>query len=194
MEYTDEQLVALIKGSKEDAIKGLHYFFRNKDLRKNAVQRILRENDAQLADAEEAVQDSFGRFFNYVRKENFKLTGTLAGLFGTMSLKRFRDKRKLKTHNILPLNEEIKSTLVSEDDDLPDKYLKFEERTTYFDNLLNRKGLVSKNCKKLIREKYWEDKSVARQALYKCLLKLRNYFKESSEEFQVLKNYALSGK
>lgn len=202
MEYTDNELLAMIRGSEKEMNTALQILFGDGELSVAAVKQITQTFGAQLAEAQDAVQHAYGTFVVYVKKESFTLTGSLKGLFITISKKRWLAVKKSKSDNRSFNTDSIMESEQSKDytDDL---VLSLEKRQRIRRLLLTS---VKPECQKMIwyqaygtgfdgeelppsfKEEKW-----FRQRLEKCRKKVLKFLKNDPALFNEFKNYATGG-
>ncbi len=142
--YTDEQLIALLKGNDAEREIALHYIFVESGWRRIALQVILARGGA-LHEAEDAIQEAIIVLDEHVRLGNFKGAATLKNYFIGICRGRWqsnrRSVRRIKwTDTPMPLTQA--------DPDEPASLLLQSEQQDVVRNILAQ---MDERCRELLR-------------------------------------------
>ncbi|MDZ4706229.1 MAG: sigma-70 family RNA polymerase sigma factor [Saprospiraceae bacterium] len=141
--YTDEQLVALLKGAEPDREAALRFIFVESGWR-NLAFRAIRTMGGGVQDAEDAVQEAVIVLDDHVRGGKFQGTSTLKNYFIGICRGRWYSNRRSVQR--LEWSDEPLPAQSAEDTD-PESMLLENEQKTVFRELLSQ---IDERCRELL--------------------------------------------
>lgn len=202
-ELSDDKLLMMIRGSDTEMQAALAILFADGKLSRDAIQQIVKTYSAQTAVAEDIVQNTFGTFVEYVKKDSFTLTGSLKGLFIVICKGNWRAYQKSEKKKPTQQDIDLSYERVSSTDSSDDFVLELEKRQRIRVLLLSATG---PECRKIIWFKTYhvgfdgeevppsyKQEKWFRQRLEKCRKKVLKFLREKPVLYDEFKNYAISG-
>ncbi len=193
--YTDDEIIGLMRGGKEDRNKAMKHFFTDLDLENEVVQKILTKG-GQQADAKDAFQEGFKVFYRHLSQGNFQQRSNLKTYFIGICIRCWLDGLKKNFYKYTKLTADEPS-LDAAYLHTPEVELMTKERKVQLQEVLK---LLGERCKNVILLGFQgfsgneimkmldlKDEGSVRKIRYRCMDRLRKKMQDHPNLWALLK-------
>ncbi|WP_421947498.1 RNA polymerase sigma factor [Phaeodactylibacter xiamenensis] len=180
-QYSDEQLLKMIRGSEQERANALKAFFTDQQLRASVIRKI-QQKGGSANDAQDAFQEGFKAFYRHLLNGKFEGRSSLRTFFVGICIRCWLDGLKKSFYQRTTLTDK-EETLDDEYEHTPETRMMSRERKSQLQKVL---ALLGDRCKKVIMMGYEgynseeikqkleiEAEEAVRKIRYRCMTKLK---------------------